>query len=70
MKTKTYYIDFYKTENLSSDEKNSKRKNSLGIWLCGGSIEAKSSSSACMEYRKSGQLGSGANKFRAKLFLN
>ena len=62
---KTYDIHFYKTENLSSDEKNAIRRDARGIWLLGGRIEAQSRHAACAAYRKSRQLGSDASKLRA-----
>ena len=66
-KMNTYDIHFFKTSNLSPDEKNAMRRGAAGIWLCGGRIEAKSARAACAAYRKSGQLGSNATKLRAKL---
>jgi len=65
-KMNTYDMQFYKTENLTPDELNAKRAGSSGLWLCGGRIEAASGRSACAAYRKSRQLGSGAEKLRAK----
>ena len=62
---KTFDIHFFKTSNLSPDEKNAMRRNASGIWLVGGRIEAKSARAACAAYRKSGELGSNASKLRA-----
>jgi hypothetical protein len=61
----TYDIHFFKTNDLSPDEKNAMRRDARGIWLVGGRIEAKSARAACAAYRKSGQLGCRADKLRA-----
>jgi hypothetical protein len=65
-KMNTYDIHFFKTSNLSPDEKNVMRRNAFGIWLVGGRIKAKSARAACAAYRKSGELGSNASKLRAQ----
>jgi hypothetical protein len=62
----TYDIHFFKTANLSPDEKNAMRRNAKGIWLVGGRITAESPRAACAAYRKSGQLGCNAEKLRAR----
>jgi len=64
-KMNTYDIHFFKTSNLSPDEKNAMRRNASGLWLFGGRIEAKSARAACAAYRKSGELGCNAAKLRA-----
>ena len=61
----TYDIHFFKTTNLSPDEKNAMRRNASGLWLVGGRIEAKSARAACAAYRKSRELGCDAAKLRA-----
>ncbi len=64
----TYTIHFFKTQNLTPDEKNCMRKGASGLWLLGGrQINAASARAACAAYRKSGDLGSDAAKLRAVL---
>ena len=62
----TYDIHFFKTQNLSPDEQNAMRRGAKGLWLVGGRVSAKSPRAACAIYRKSGQLGSTAEKLRAR----
>lgn len=43
MKTlNTYWIDFYKTDDLSPDEMNCVRGNAQGLWLLSGHVTAES----------------------------
>lgn len=65
-KMKSYDIHYFKTSNLSPDEKNAMRRGASGLWISGGRVSAKSARSACAQYRKSGQLGSNAAKLRAR----
>lgn len=61
-----YFIHYYKTANLSPDEKNAMRRDARGLWLVGGQVKAKSKQAACAAYRKSGEIGSNASRLRAR----
>ena len=51
---KLFDIDFFKTENLTPDELDCKRRNSAGLWLCGPIVEALTPRSAILKARKMG----------------
>ena len=55
-------IHFYKTRNLSPDERNALRSNQSGVWLLGPRIEAVSAHAACAAARKQGYT----DKLRAR----
>lgn len=66
MKTR-YWIDFHKTDNLSPDELNSKRRNQRGVWLCSGaSYEAPSARNAITQAKRDANPGLGVGQYRLR----
>lgn len=67
--TMRFQIDFYKTENLSPDERSCMRTNQSGVWLCTGAFyEAKNARDAITQAKRDPHpaLGVGSYKLRAR----
>ena len=65
---KTYDIHFFKTENLSPDEKNSMRRNQSGVWLCTGfCYRAESASEARKQFRADGQAQHSYSGYKTRV---
>ena len=67
---KYYYVDFYKNENLSPDERNAMRRNQSGVWLSTGyCTEASSPQQAIAKAKREVNVPLGVNqgfKLRAR----
>ena len=59
-----YPISYYKTENLTPDERNAMRANQTGIWLFGDYYTAETPRKAIAAARA--DLGHKASKFRVE----
>lgn len=49
---KNYEVHYYKTENITPDERSTMRKNARGVWLWGSWVKAENGRQACAMFRR------------------